>query len=59
LKKNFAQIRLVVFEKSAKNAHFNSENDVTDPKARLPVSGFWKPWFTEAKNGPLSFLTSY
>jgi len=25
LKKNLAQIHLVVFEKNAKNAHFNSE----------------------------------
>jgi len=33
--KNLAQIRLVVFEKTVKNAHFNSKNDVTEPKARL------------------------
>jgi len=30
--KKLALIRLVVFEK---NAHFNSENNVTEPKARL------------------------
>jgi len=31
-----AQIRLADFEKiEKKNAHFNSENGVTDPKARL------------------------
>jgi len=29
--KNLTQIRLVVLEK---NAHFNSKNDVTEPKAR-------------------------
>jgi len=33
--KNLAQTGLVVFEKNAKTAHFNSENDVTEPKARL------------------------
>jgi len=33
--KKMAQIRLVVFEKNAKNVHFNSENDVTEPKPRL------------------------
>jgi len=32
LEKNLVQIRFVVFEK---NAHFNSENDVTELKARL------------------------
>jgi len=32
--KILAQIRLVVFEKTA---HFYSENDVTEPKARLLV----------------------
>jgi len=31
LKKNLVQIRLVVFEK---NAHFNSKNDVIEPKVR-------------------------
>jgi len=30
-----AQIHLVVLEKNEKNAHFNSKNDVTKPKARL------------------------
>jgi len=39
--KNLAQIRLVIFEKNAKSAYFNSENDVTEPKAR-------KPWFPKA-----------
>jgi len=34
-KKNLAQIRLAVFEKDAKNTHFNSKNDVTEPKAKL------------------------
>jgi len=34
-RKKIAQIRLVVFEKNAKTAHFNSKNDVTKPKARL------------------------
>jgi len=29
------QIRLGVFKKNAKNSHFNSKNDVTEPKARL------------------------
>jgi len=33
--KKLAQIRLVVFEENAKNAHFNFEKDVTEPKARL------------------------
>jgi len=34
--KNWARIRLVVFEKNAKISHFNSEkNDVNEPKARL------------------------
>jgi len=33
--KKLAQIRLVIFEKKAKNALFNSENDVTEPKATL------------------------
>jgi len=33
--KNLSQIRLVVFEKSAKNAHCNSEKWLTEPKARL------------------------
>jgi len=33
-KKNLAQICLVVFE-NAKNALFNSKNDITEPKARL------------------------
>jgi len=28
-------IRVVVFEKNARKAHFNSENDVIDPKVRL------------------------
>jgi len=32
--KNLVQICLVVFEKNAKNTHFNSKNDVTEPKAR-------------------------
>jgi len=32
--KNLAQIRLDVFEKNTKNEHFNSENDVTEPKAK-------------------------
>jgi len=31
LEKKLAENRLVVFEK---NAHFNSENDVAEPKAR-------------------------
>jgi len=38
VRKKFAQIRLVVFEKNTKNAHFNSENDVTEPK----VIGYFK-----------------
>jgi len=33
--KNLVRIRLTVFEKNAKNAHFNSENDVIEPQARL------------------------
>jgi len=33
--KNFAQIRLVVFEKNAKIAPLIPKNDVTEPKARL------------------------
>jgi len=32
--KNLAQIRLVVFKKSAKNAPLIPKNDVTVPKAR-------------------------
>jgi len=35
--------RRSVFEKNAKNAHFNSENDVTDPKARIPETMVSKP----------------
>jgi len=31
----FARIRFVIFEKNAKKAHFTSENDATEPKARL------------------------
>jgi len=34
-RKNLIQIYLVVFENNAKTAHFNSEKDVTGPKARL------------------------
>jgi len=30
--KNFAQIRLVVFDKNAKNASLIPKNDVTEPK---------------------------
>jgi len=33
--KNLAQIRLVVFEKNAKNAPLILKNDVTEPKARI------------------------
>jgi len=33
--KRLAQNRLIVFEKNKKNAHINSENDVTEPKVRL------------------------
>jgi len=33
--KNLTQICLVVFEKNAKKRTFNSENDITEPKARL------------------------
>jgi len=33
--KKKAQICLVVFEKNAKNAHFGSKNDFTEPKGRL------------------------
>jgi len=33
--KNLAQICLFVFKKNTKNAHFNSENDDIEPKARL------------------------
>jgi len=33
--KNFAQIRLVVFEKNAKTHALIPKNDVTEPKARL------------------------
>jgi len=33
--KNLAHIRLVVFEKNAKNAPLIPKNDVTEPKARL------------------------
>jgi len=33
--KNLAQIRLVIFEKDAKNAPLIPKNDVTEPKARL------------------------
>jgi len=33
--KNLAQIRLVVFEKNAKNVPLNPKSDVTEPKARL------------------------
>jgi len=36
-KKNLAEIRLVVFEKNAKNAHFNSEK-MTSPVRRLGYS---------------------
>jgi len=35
LEKNLAQIRLVVFEKNAKNAALILKIDVTEPKARL------------------------
>jgi len=35
LLKKLVKIRLVVFEKNAKNAHFIPKNDVTEPKARL------------------------
>jgi len=34
-KKKLAQIRLVVFEKNAKNAPLIPKNDVTEPNARL------------------------
>jgi len=33
--KKLVQIRLVVFEKQAKNASLIPKNDVTEPKARL------------------------
>jgi len=33
--KNLAQIRLVIFEKNAKNALLIPKNGVTEPKARL------------------------
>jgi len=33
--KKLAQIRLVVFEKNAKNAPLIPKNDVTEPKARI------------------------
>jgi len=33
--KKLAQIRLVVFEKNAKNAPLIPKNDVTEPKSRL------------------------
>jgi len=36
-KNNFAHIRLVVFEKNAKNAQFNSEK-MTSPSLRLGYS---------------------
>jgi len=32
--KKMAQIGLVVFEKNAKNTHFNSEKYATEPKAK-------------------------
>jgi len=35
MKKNLAQIHLIVFEKSAKKAHFISKNDVPEPEARF------------------------
>jgi len=35
--KNLVQIRFVEFEKNAKYASLIPENDVTEPKARLPV----------------------
>jgi len=34
-KKNLTQIRLVVFEKNAKNVPLIPKNDITEPKAML------------------------